>query len=180
MIAQQLKLWLVLALIFLLGVATGVSLTIGMSPRFRHSPGAQQMKARMLMSLTRRLNLTPDQQTRIQPILADIAMQMQAVHREEVGRISQIMEKADSQMASILTPEQQTELQRMQKEMESERDRMAPGHMHPWGGPGGPHGGPGGMMPPFPPQGASQSQIIPPSLPANPSPTPVPSPTSVD
>lgn len=132
MISLNLKLWswLVLALIFLLGVATGVSLTIGLSPHFTHLPGARQMKEQMLKDLTHRLNLTPDQQAKVQPILADVATQMQTVHRDEVGRISQIMEKANSQIAAILTPEQQTELQTMQKEMESKRDWMAPGHMH--------------------------------------------------
>jgi len=132
MIPQNLKLWLVLTLIFMLGVATGVSLTISLTPHFRHPPGTQQMKRHMLMALTHRLNLTPEQQAKVQPILTDMATQMQALHRDEVGRASQIMEKTTSQISTILTPEQQTEMQKMEQEMNSDRDRMMPGHMHFW------------------------------------------------
>jgi len=156
MIPQNWKQWLVLALIFILGAATGASLTIGLTPRFNHPPGAQQMKKRLLMTLTHRLNLTPEQQAKVQPILADLATQMQTVHRDEVARATQIMEKATNQIKAILTPEQQAQMQTMQQEMESERDRMTPGRarsrMQPYFPPGGmpPDGMP---SPPTPPPG---------------------------
>jgi Spy/CpxP family protein refolding chaperone len=128
----KIKPWLVLTLIFVLGVATGISLTVGLGSPFMHAPGAQQMKNRMLMGLTHRLNLTPDQQAKIDPILTAAESQIQTIHRDEVGRISHIMEGVKTQILPILTPEQQMELQKMEKEMEKQRDRMFPGHMRPW------------------------------------------------
>lgn len=132
MMLQKIKPWLVLAVIFVLGVATGISLTIGLGPRFTHPPGVQQMKNRMLMGLTHRLNLTAEQQAKVDPILTAAESQIQTIHRDEVGHISHIMEGVKTQILPILTPEQQTELQKMEKEMESQRDRMFPGHMHSW------------------------------------------------
>jgi Spy/CpxP family protein refolding chaperone len=144
----KIKPWLILALIFVLGVVTGVSLTVGLGPHFMRPPGAQQMKKRMLMGLTHRLNLTADQQARIDPILANAETQIQALHRDEVGRISRIMETVNTQILPLLTPEQQTELQKMRKEMEGQRDRMFPGHMRPWMQPGQPPPPAGGTPPP--------------------------------
>jgi len=160
-VTKELKLWLVLILIFLLGVATGISLSLGLASHNVHTTGPQQIKSRMLTGLTHRLKLTPDQQAKIQPIMADAATQIQALRRDEAGRISQVIEKMNGQMAAILTPEQQAELQRMEKEMQNQREQMFPGHMRPRGdhdGPGGPpHGGEDGDMssPPPPPGPAS-------------------------
>jgi hypothetical protein len=125
----RIKPWLILTLIFILGVGTGISLTIGLGAHFRHPPGAQQMKNRMLTGLTRRLNLTAAQQAKIAPMLTSTVTQIKSVHQEEVRRIYPIMEAMRAQIMPILTPEQQTELQKMA----SERDaRMLPGHMRSW------------------------------------------------
>ncbi len=139
----KIKPWLVLALIFVLGMVTGGALTFVLGPHFLHPPGARDMRTHWMRHLTERLNLTADQQAKIDPILTEAGNQLQAVHRDEVGRVSQIMEKANTEIATILTPGQQTLLQAMQKEM----------HMKSWGphgehGEGPPHGGPGNGMPP--------------------------------
>ena len=149
----KLKPWLVLALIFVLGVATGVSLTIGMGYRIMHRPGAQ-MKNRLMMGLTHRLNLTADQQAKIDPILTTAEGQIQQVHHDEIGRIARIMATANDQILPILTPEQKPGLLKIEREMERERDRMAPGRMHPWMmQPGQPSPmGPGPMQMPPPPE----------------------------
>jgi Spy/CpxP family protein refolding chaperone len=143
----MLKPWFYLAVIFLAGGVTGASLVVGLGPRFSHPPTDRQMRNTWMLNLTRRLNLTADQQAKIEPILTD-------AHRNEVEQISQIMKKANDQVAAVLTPDQQAELQKMQKEMEQNRDRMfpGPGHHHPWG----PHddmphhGGPDSDLPPSP------------------------------
>ena len=154
--SSQLKPWLLLGGIFIVGIVTGSALTIGLASHFMHPPGEQQLRSHWMMRLTERLNLTADQQAKIQPILTDAATRIQALHRDEVGRGSQIFKAANDQISALLTPEQQVELQKM----ESEREKMFSGHMHPWGpqhdGPGGmhPHGGPdeGGTPPPLPPE----------------------------
>jgi Spy/CpxP family protein refolding chaperone len=146
---SKLKPWLFIALIFVAGIMTGAALTIALSSHFMQPPGMQQMKSRWMMYLTRQLNLTADQQAKIEPIVADSENQMQAARRDNADRVSQIIQKANAQIAAILTPDQKTALEKISKEMESRHDRMFPGHMHSWGGP---HGGSDGP-PPNPPSG---------------------------
>ena len=133
MTLQRLKPWLVLAVIFLAGIVTGSALTIAWSSHFFRPPGAAQMKSRWLAHLTERLKLSPDQQSKIEPILTEAGNQMQSLHHDEMDHITQIMEKTNSQIAAILTPDQQVELQKMEKEFQANRehDKMFPGHMKP-------------------------------------------------
>jgi Spy/CpxP family protein refolding chaperone len=153
--SSLLKPWMVLAIIFIVGVVTGSALTIGLGSRFMHPPGEAQMKHHLMTRLSERLNLTADQQVKIDPILSDTAAKIQAVHHEDVDRVSQIIKASNDQISALLKPEQQAKLQKM----ESEREKMFSGHLHSWGPPrDGPdgmhhHGGPDdeGGMPPAPP-----------------------------
>jgi protein CpxP len=121
------KPWLVLAVIFVAGILTGASLTIALSPHLTHAPGPHDMRKSWMARLTERLNLTADQQAKIQPIVTDAETKIQALHREEVGRGSQIFKSAHDQISALLTPAQQVELQKM----ENERKKMFSSHMHP-------------------------------------------------
>jgi Spy/CpxP family protein refolding chaperone len=167
--SSKLKPWLLLAVIFIVGVVTGSALTYGWVSHFRHPPGAQQqhpgaqqMGRLWMAQLVHRLNLSPDQAAKIQPILVDARNKIQMLHRDEMERGDQIFMTANDQIAAILplTPEQKVELQKM----ESERKKMFLDHMRPWGpprdGPGGPfHGGPGNdMVAPPPPPPAPDAQ----------------------
>jgi Spy/CpxP family protein refolding chaperone len=131
-------------------------LTIGLGPHFRHPPsepgppGAAQIGRNWMAHLTERLNLTADQQTKIEPILADAAAKIQALHRTEVEQGSQIFKSANSQISALLTPAQQVELQKM----ETEREKMFMGHMRH-------HEGPGDGKPPPPP--GAQTNAPPPA-----------------
>jgi len=150
---SRLRPWLVLAVIFLVGIATGSALTVAWHSHFSQPPGAQQMKKHLLDRLTERLKLTPDQQAKIEPILTDADNQMQSIHHDEIQRMTQIYEKTNSEIAAILTPDQQAEMQKMVKEFQAshDRDHMFPGH----GKPKPPHDGPDGPddhdKPPGPP-----------------------------
>ena len=138
---SKIRPWLLLALIFIVGIVTGSALTILLRPYFAHSPGMGQMKEHLLVRLTHRLNLTPEQQAKIDPILSESVTQAQAVHHDEVARMTQIMETTHHQITAILTPEQQAEWQKMMSE-----EHGFSGHRHGRGGPS--HGGPGGPPPP--------------------------------
>lgn len=142
--SSSLKPWLVLGIIFIAGILTGSALTIGLASHFRHSPGAQQVKRLWMAQLVRRLNLTADQQAKIEPILADANTQIQSLHRAEMEHGSQIFKTANDQISALLTPDQKVELQKI----ESERKKRFSDHMRPWGPP--PHGAPDddGMPPP--------------------------------
>jgi Spy/CpxP family protein refolding chaperone len=135
------KPWLVLALIFLAGVGTGVLLTIGLGPHFRHPPGVQMMRRHWMEHLTQKLNLSADQQTKIEPIISSATDQLQGLHHEEMDKASQIMASVNTQISALLTPEQKAQMQ----QMETERQKDFSGHMHRWmhgdgGGPGMPPG----------------------------------------
>jgi Spy/CpxP family protein refolding chaperone len=152
--SSQVKPWLLLSVIFIVGIVTGSALTIGLASHFRHQPGAQQINRLWMAQLVQRLDLTADQQAKIQPILVDAKIKIQSLHRDEVERGSQIFQAANEQISALLTPEQKVEMQKM----ESEREKMFLGHLRPWGPPhdGGAggmhhHGGPDdGRMPPPP------------------------------
>jgi len=143
----KLKPWLFLSLIFIAGITTGIALSIGFASHFAMPPGAQQMKSRWKLHLTHQLNLTADQQARIDPILTESENQIQAARHDNIDRVSQIIQKTNEQIVAILTPEQKAQFEAMCKAMERDRDKMFPGH-HSWGGPHGGPGSDGGMMPP--------------------------------
>ncbi len=153
------KTWVVLVVIFLAGGVTGSMLTLGLAPVLmpHHPPGMQQIKKFWLLHLTQRLDLTPEQQAKIEPILTEAGNQLQTLHREEADRAAQIIGQISQKISTILTPEQQVKLQEMEKEMDHDRDRMFPGHHGPWDGPprgpggGDPHPVPGPEDAPPPP-----------------------------
>ena len=124
------KPWLILTIIFVAGVATGVALTMALSPHFLRPPGESQMRDRWMTHLIRQLDLTADQQAKIRPIVDDATTQIQALHHEEIDNGSKIITSMDDKIAAVLTPEQKTELQQMEKDMESEREKRFSGHMH--------------------------------------------------
>src|SRR5882762_3338499 len=121
--SAQVKPWLVLAVIFVAGILTGVALTIGLSGHFMHAPGEAQMKKHLIARYMKELNLTAEQQAKIEPILNEAATKIQGIHHEEVDRFSQIFKTTDEQVSAFLTPEQKALLQKM----ESDRERMFSG-----------------------------------------------------
>jgi Spy/CpxP family protein refolding chaperone len=122
-----------MALIFVAGIITGAALTFGFRPSWEHPPGPQQMQRHWISHLTERLNLTADQQGKIEGILRNAGEQIRSLHHEEVDKISGIMAKADAQIAPLLTTDQQAEF----KKMQSERQRDFSHHMRPWTAPPG-------------------------------------------
>jgi hypothetical protein len=132
--------WIIMALIFLLGAATGALLTIGFGGRFAGgpSPNPQELRNLWLHHLTFRLHLTDAQVARIEPIVTDAENNIEQAHREDVGHIFEIMQKANASIKPLLNPDQQAELARMETERERVFDgHMPDGHLH---GPGHRHG----------------------------------------
>ena len=154
-----LKPWLILAVIFVAGGFTGAALTMVFSGHFMHSAGPpDDMRQAWLGRLTRQLNLTADQQAKIEPILRDTEDKVKKVHQEEFDKIRPILQASDDQIAAILTPEQKTELKQMAAKREEDflrRQRQWSGGPHNGGPEGGHDGGhfhnggaPGGGYPP--------------------------------
>ena len=61
----------------------------------------------MLETMTDRLNLTPDQKTKVQPVIDQTNPQIQAIRRDAEQKIKALVDTAVTQIRPILTPEQQ-------------------------------------------------------------------------
>jgi hypothetical protein len=103
-----------------------------------HQP--DQMSMRMKEHLRHQLNLTPEQEAKISPIVEKMAGQLEQIRGETGDRVRKTMQDAHHEMEGLLNNEQKKELAQME-----ERHR-ASFHMH--------HGmhPPEGEMPPPPPR----------------------------
>ena len=73
----------------------------------RHGGGG---KGRGLEQLTEGLNLTPDQQAKVQPIINQAQPKIAEIRREAMQKMKAVMASAASQIRPLLTPEQQEKL----------------------------------------------------------------------
>ena len=68
-----------------------------------------------LQHLTEKLNLTADQQTKVQPILDAAKPQIVAIHQEAMQKMHTVMDSTLSQVRPLLTADQQKKLDAIQK-----------------------------------------------------------------
>ena len=68
-----------------------------------------------LERLTEKLDLTADQQTKVQPIIDQAKPQIAAIHQEAMQKAKTVMDSTLSQIRPLLTTEQQTKLDTIQK-----------------------------------------------------------------
>jgi len=68
-----------------------------------------------LQHLTENLNLTSDQQTKVQPILDAAKPQIAAIHQEAMQKVKTVIDSTTSQIRPLLTPEQQKKFDAIQK-----------------------------------------------------------------
>src|SRR6266550_2523979 len=65
--------------------------------------------------MTETLNLTPEQKTKVQPILDQAKPQIVAIHQDAMQKSKAVMDSTMAQIRPLLTPEQQTKLDSVQK-----------------------------------------------------------------
>ena len=68
-----------------------------------------------LSGITEKLDLTADQQTKVQPILDQAKPQIAAIHQEAMQKMKGVMDSTLSQIRPLLTPDQQKKLDAVQK-----------------------------------------------------------------
>ncbi len=68
-----------------------------------------------LQGMTEKLNLTSDQQTKVQPIIDGAKPQIAAIHQEAMQKMKAVMDSTVSQIRPLLTPDQQKKLDDIQK-----------------------------------------------------------------
>jgi Spy/CpxP family protein refolding chaperone len=71
--------------------------------------------------LTKALDLTPDQQAKIQPIFDQAKPQLKAAREESMQKIKAIRENMHAQIRPLLTPEQQPKFDALKKAREDMR-----------------------------------------------------------
>ena len=68
-----------------------------------------------LQRITEKLNLTSDQQTKVQPIVDAAKPQIAAIHQEAMQKMKTVMDSTLSQIRPLLNPDQQKKLDDVQK-----------------------------------------------------------------
>src|SRR5881398_117526 len=68
-----------------------------------------------LKGITEKLELTADQQTKVQPILDAAKPQIAAIHQEAMQKVKTVIDSTTSQIRPLLTPEQQKKFDAIQK-----------------------------------------------------------------
>jgi Spy/CpxP family protein refolding chaperone len=77
-----------------------------------------------LEHLTQSLNLTPDQQTKVQPIIDQAKPQIMAIHRDAMQKTQAVMDNAMSQIRPLLTADQQKKADDLRKAHEDLHNAM--------------------------------------------------------
>jgi Spy/CpxP family protein refolding chaperone len=75
----------------------------------------------VLETTTERLNLTPEQKTKVQPIIDQTSPQIQIIRRDAEQKIKTLVDNAMAQIRPILTPEQQKMLDESQHQRQGGR-----------------------------------------------------------
>ena len=128
----MLKPWLVLAVIFVAGGLSGSALTMVLASHSHRPPGQGKIEKLIMMRMTSELNLTPDQQDKIRPIVGEAAKEFQEVHHDEIRRILEIIKVTNDQITPMLSTDQKAQLDKLQ----AEGDNVYLGRPHGWGPPG--------------------------------------------
>jgi Spy/CpxP family protein refolding chaperone len=96
-----------------------------------HTIAAQRMRER----LKRELDLTPDQVTKISPIVDRAAMQLEEIRKDTARRVHDTFSEAHRDMAADLNPQQRAKLDQMRQ---AHRRMMRRFHHPPGDGPDAP------------------------------------------
>lgn len=142
--------------VFLAGMLAGGAMTMRLDhrpPRFGgRLPPPPNFLPRIMERLTEQLELTPAQQAKIEPMIAQAQTDFQQLRRAHVKDVSQLIDRMHGEVAALLTPEQQVKLAKMREEFRARAERMR----REFRGGGEPPGPPGmgfGLEPPGPPPG---------------------------
>ncbi len=145
------KLVLLLAGIFAAGAVTGSFVTVRMGRQMmqKHIAPPDQMGPMRFKLLVDKLELTPEQQEKLRPIVMRNMEEMGRVRMNSLAEARRIAERMNKDITAVLTPEQKAKFDEMNRKMRERfqrflRDRpFGPGGLRP-----GPDRPPGGMPPP--------------------------------
>jgi Spy/CpxP family protein refolding chaperone len=137
---QPWKVVLVLVGIFLAGAVTGAFVMVRVGREmFARRPMPDQWASMQLKRLAERLDLTPDQEEQIKPIVRRNMEELRKLRRSAMSETRTVFERMQHEIEEKLTPEQRTKFEQMNREFrERARRFMQDRQNRPPGGPGGP------------------------------------------
>ena len=106
------------AIIFVLGFTAGILALNVYRGLARHGGPGNRFE-----ELSERLQLTPDQKTKVQEIFGDTREQLRALRRESEPKVEEIRRQADGRLQTVLTSAQWQQYQKLR----DERDRRGRG-----------------------------------------------------
>lgn len=111
----RLKIWLVLAGVFVIGCVTGAALDGVYRTRAGGNRGnrGDRKHEKMFEETRRELNLNDEQAARARVILDETREEFRALHTEMRPRFDAVRQRARARMRETLTPEQQTRFDAM-------------------------------------------------------------------
>jgi Spy/CpxP family protein refolding chaperone len=116
--ALKWKLAFAFLLVFVAGGMTGAY--VGLHHLRHHvilgPPHSGDVPDRMREHLRRTLNLTPEQETKVAPIVEATSTKLETIRVETAERVRTVMEDSKKEIAPLLTPEQQKKLDKLESE----------------------------------------------------------------
>jgi periplasmic protein CpxP/Spy len=91
---------------------------------FGGHPGGWRGHQFAMQHLTKSLNLTPDQQAKVQPLLDQARPEIIAIHKDAMQKTQAIIDKTMSQVRPILTADQQAKFDTLQKARQDMRNAI--------------------------------------------------------
>ena len=91
---------------------------------FRGGHGGWHGQGFAMGHLTKALNLTAEQQSKVQPLIDQARPQIVAIHKDAMDKTHAVIDKTMSQIRPILTPDQQKKFDALQKARQDMRNAM--------------------------------------------------------
>ena len=113
---------------FLTLAAAGLIILDGFAVVQAQSPRGGGGRGHAVERLTDGLNLAPDQQAKIQPIIDQAQPKIAEIHREAMQKMKAVVDDTASQIRPLLTPEQQNKLDENQKAPQGRMGAYKKGH----------------------------------------------------
>ncbi len=76
----------------------------------------EEIKEKHMDKLTRELNLTSDQQSKVKAAFDEQKPKIEALHKEMAEKRKALMEETDGKIEAVLTPEQKTKYEKIKAE----------------------------------------------------------------
>jgi Spy/CpxP family protein refolding chaperone len=119
------KLVLLLAGIFAAGAVTGGFVTVRFGRQMmRDRPRFDQWGPNRIKMLAERLDLTPDQVEKLRPIMRRDGDDLTRIRSTSISDTRRILERMEHDIAEVLTPEQRTKFEQMNREQHERMQRI--------------------------------------------------------